>query len=49
MDDDNYLVNHNGEIMLIDPQGHNVGFFKAPYEPELMRENFMAVKKFLGR
>lgn len=49
MDDENYLVNHNGEVMLIDPQGNNVGFFKAPYQPEPMRENFNAVKKFLAR
>lgn len=49
MDDENYLVNHNGEIMLIDPQGNNVGFFKPPYEPDFMRENFLAVKKFLTR
>ena len=49
MDDDNYLVNHNGEVMLIDPEGNNVGFFKPPYHPEQMRESFLAVKKFLAR
>ncbi len=49
MDDENYLVNHNGEVMLIDPQGNNVGFFKPPYQPEPMLENFLAVKKFLAR
>ena len=49
MDDENYLVNHNGEVMLIDPEGNNVGFFKPPYHPEQMRENFLAVKKFLGK
>ena len=49
VDDENYLVNHNGEILLIDPQGNNVGFFKAPYEPDSMRENFLAVKRYLSR
>jgi protein SCO1/2 len=49
MNDDNYLVNHNGEVMLIDPQGNNAGFFKPPYQPEPMLENFLAVKKFLSR
>jgi len=49
VDDDNYLVTHNGEIMLIDPQGNNVGFFKAPYDPQLMLDNFRAVKKFSAK
>jgi len=49
MDDENYLVNHNGEVMLIDPQGSNVGFFKPPYAPDLMRENFLAAKRYLSR
>lgn len=49
MDDENYLVNHNGEVMLIDPQGNNVGFFKPPYAPDLMRENFLAAKRYLDR
>ncbi|MDG2176589.1 MAG: SCO family protein [Gammaproteobacteria bacterium] len=47
IDDENYLVNHNGEIMLLDPDGNNVGFFKAPHDPRGMLENFQAVKKFL--
>ena len=49
VDEDNYLVTHNGEIMLIDPEGNNVGFFKAPYQPELMLENFQAVKTYLSK
>jgi len=49
VDDDNYLVTHNGEIMLIDPLGNNVGFFKAPYDPQLMLDNFRAVKKFSAK
>lgn len=46
VDDDNYLVNHNGEIMLLNPEGDNVGFFKAPHEPQGMLDNFLVVKKF---
>lgn len=49
VDDDNYLVTHNGEVMLIDPQANNVGFFKAPYDPQLMLDNFLAVKKYTGK
>jgi len=48
IDDENYLVNHNGEIMLFDPQGNNVGFFKAPYQPENMLDNFRRVKTYFG-
>ena len=47
IDDDNYLVNHNGEVMLMDPDGNNVGFFKPPHNPQGMLDNFQAVKKFL--
>jgi len=46
VDDDNYLVNHNGEIMVMGPTGDNVGFLKAPYEPRRMLENFLALKSF---
>ena len=34
IDDENYLVNHNGEIMLISPDGVDVGFLKPPYHAE---------------
>jgi|APSaa5957512535_1039671.scaffolds.fasta_scaffold184623_1 protein SCO1 len=47
INDEDYLVNHNGEIMFLDPDGNNVGFFKAPHDPQGMLENFQAVKKFL--
>jgi hypothetical protein len=33
--------------MLMDPDGNNVGFFKAPHNPQGMLDNFQAVKKFL--
>lgn len=49
IDDENYLVNHNGEVMLVDPDGNNVGFFKPPYRPDFMLQNFRAVKKFEDR
>jgi cytochrome oxidase Cu insertion factor (SCO1/SenC/PrrC family) len=49
IDDENYLVNHNGEIMLIDPDGNNAGFFKPPYDPDAMLENFRLVRRFQSR
>lgn len=47
VDDEHYLVNHSGEVMLLDPKGANVGFFKPPHDPQLMMENFSAVKSYL--
>ena len=46
VDDENYLVNHNGEVMLINPDGENIGFFKPPYDPEAMLENFSRARRF---
>jgi len=49
IDDENYLVTHNGEIMLVDPSGRDVGFFKAPHDPAAMQANFARVKKYLAQ
>jgi protein SCO1/2 len=38
-----YLVNHSGEIILINPDGEFHGFFKMPHDPEKMRSNFRSV------
>lgn len=29
---DNYQIEHSGNIVIINPQGHYVGFFRAPHE-----------------
>lgn len=42
-DDGEYLVNHSGEIALINPEGHFHGFFKMPHDPEKMALTFRAV------
>ena len=49
IDDENYLVTHNGEIMLVDPSGRDIGFFKAPHDPAAMQANFARVKKYLAQ
>jgi len=49
IEDENYLVTHNGEIMLVDPSGRDVGFFKAPHDPAAMQANFARVKKYLAQ
>jgi protein SCO1/2 len=41
---DNYLVNHSGEIALINPNGHFQGFFKAPHDPEKMAFNYEVLR-----
>jgi protein SCO1 len=38
-----YLVNHSGEIVLINPNGEFHGFFKIPHDPEKMLRNFRSV------
>lgn len=38
-----YLVNHSGEIILINPDGGFHGFFKVPHDPEKMLRNFRSV------
>src|SRR5688572_25744211 len=42
-ENDNYLVSHSGEIVLINPNGDFHGFFKVPHDPEKMAANFMSV------
>ncbi|HEY0962428.1 MAG TPA: SCO family protein [Pseudomonadales bacterium] len=43
MEDGEYLVNHSGEILLINPRGEFHGFFKVPHDPEKMLRNFRSV------
>ena len=41
---DNYQVEHSGNIALINPQGHYVGFFKAPHELDKLVRNYEAIR-----
>ncbi len=41
---EDYLVSHNGEIVLINPDGQYHGFFKVPHDPEKMAVNYAAVR-----
>lgn len=43
MENGEYLVNHSGEIILINPRGEFHGFFKVPHDPQKMLRNFRAV------
>jgi protein SCO1/2 len=42
-DNGDYLVNHSGEIILINPHGEFHGFFKVPHNPEKMLRTFRSV------
>jgi protein SCO1/2 len=42
-DEGDYLVNHSGELVLINPYGDYAGFFKAPQNPEQMLESFQSL------
>lgn len=41
--DGSYLVNHSGQVILINPRGHFQGFFKTPHDPEKMAKAFRSV------
>jgi protein SCO1/2 len=43
--DGSYLVNHSGQVVLINPAGHFHGFFKVPQNPEDMVLTFSSVYK----
>lgn len=40
---DNYQIEHSGSIAIIDPQGHYVGFLKAPHELGKLLQNFESI------
>ena len=41
----NYDVNHSGEIVLMNPNGHFHGFFKIPHDPEKMQLTYTSVRE----
>lgn len=40
---DNYQIEHSGSIAIINPQGHYVGFFKAPHELDKLLTNYQSI------
>lgn len=40
---DNYQIEHSGSIAVINPQGHYVGFLKAPHELEKLLTNYQSI------
>lgn len=41
---DNYQVEHSGNIVLIGPHGHYLGFFKAPQNVDKLLENYSSIR-----
>lgn len=41
---DNYQIEHSGNVAIIDPQGHYVGFFKAPHELSKLQTNYRSIR-----
>jgi len=45
---ENYQVEHSGNIIIMNPQGHYIGFFKAPHELDKLVRNYEAIRLSRG-
>ena len=43
LDDENYTIDHSGNIVIINPYGHYHGFFRPPFDPEKMRVSLNSI------
>ncbi len=43
---DEYLVEHSGNVALINPKGHSLGFFKAPLEIGKLTSSYLAIRQY---
>jgi len=41
---DNYLVEHSGNVVLLNPDGHYIGFFKSPQTLKNLTETYTSVR-----
>lgn len=42
---DNYMVDHSANVALVNPQGHSMGFFKAPLDISKMQRSFLTIRE----
>lgn len=42
---DNYQIEHSGNVAIINPQGHYIGFFKAPFELSRLLKNYNSIRQ----
>ncbi|MFT3929072.1 MAG: SCO family protein [Spongiibacteraceae bacterium] len=41
---ENYQIEHSGNIVIVNPQGYYVGFFKAPHELAKLHANYRSIR-----
>jgi protein SCO1/2 len=41
---DNYLVEHSGNVVLLNPDGHYIGFFKSPQTLKNLTETYTSLR-----
>lgn len=41
-EEENYTVDHSGNIVLINPEGNYMGFFKPPFDPTLLKLTYQS-------
>lgn len=41
---DNYQIEHSGSIAIVNPQGHYIGFLKAPHELDKLLQNYQSIQ-----
>lgn len=46
---ENYLIEHSGNIVIINPYGHYHGFFRPPFDPVRLRLAFTSVRNQFER
>ncbi|WP_372860944.1 SCO family protein [Spongiibacter sp.] len=42
---DDYMVDHSANIALVNPQGHSLGFFKAPLDISKLKRSFLTIRE----
>ncbi len=40
-----YMVDHSANIALVNPQGHSLGFFKAPLDISKLKRSFLTIRE----
>ncbi len=42
---DDYMVDHSANVALVNPQGHSLGFFKAPLDISKLKRSFLTIRE----
>ncbi|MGK0440915.1 MAG: protein SCO1/2 [Pseudohongiellaceae bacterium] len=41
---ENYSVDHSGNVVIVNPQGHYVGFFRSPLNLTMMKKSYKSIR-----